>query len=447
MNGGAFIDTLMVASDPSGGAYLAGTFQGRLTFGDLPPLEHTEGEPEPGAFSGRGGTDGFVAKFNVHGTAIWARTLGGVGDDDAVVVGADTSGVHVAGNRVKAARKGRGVYIGKYDRRGQGAWTGKPKGWEAVYARDAAVDPRGNVYMLGMNVPGASSEAELDCEFDDADRPCVGDIQVAIIDAAGKRRWSAGSTGDAQAIAGAIGVDAQGHVRVAGTFSGTLSFGGQSLSSTSDGDLFMVEYDSDGAVVRVRHAARGQMRVVGAAVDPVGNSHVAGVIFGDTSFGERDPVELGLPLPPGFSSSPYSEGLFVARYGPTGDLVWVRPADDPDEERGWLDLGGIAADAAGNSYIMGTGYRWQTTEQGDTLTMEAVDKGGIFVAKYSASGQIEWVEHAGAPYERMGPVGDIAVDARGNIVVTGFAPRDSTFGGLKLAGEGDLFVWQRCDKS
>lgn len=128
------------------------------------------------------------------------------------------------------------------------------------------------------------------------------------------------------------------------------------------------------------------------------------------------------------------------KFDASGELVWAKLAEDPDKDRGFLDVGSIAADAGGNSYILGTAYRWETTGN----VMDAVDKGQLFVAQFDASGNIGWIERSDQPYESGGPLGDIAADADGNLHVAAFAPTGASIGGHKLEGKGDLFVWRRC---
>ena len=99
---------------------------------------------------------------------------------------------------------------------------------------------------------------------------------------------------------------------------------------------------------------------------------------------------------------------------------------------------GIAVDASGNSYV--TGYFADSATFGSTtLTSNGVSD--IFVAKLDSSGNWLWAKNAG--YSGCGTSGNgIAVDASGNIYVTGDFSGSATFGSITLTsnGDSDIFI-------
>jgi Beta-propeller repeat len=97
----------------------------------------------------------------------------------------------------------------------------------------------------------------------------------------------------------------------------------------------------------------------------------------------------------------------------------------------------IAVDATGNSYVTGN-FSGTATFGGFSLTAFAVD---VFVAKYNNSGVIQWVKQIGGAGSF--PKGNsIAVDASGNILLTGYFTNTTDFGGTSLTpvGNNDVFV-------
>jgi Beta-propeller repeat len=98
---------------------------------------------------------------------------------------------------------------------------------------------------------------------------------------------------------------------------------------------------------------------------------------------------------------------------------------------------GIAVDGSGNVYI--TGYYGGTAAFGNTSVTSAGDT-DIFIAKYNSSGAVQWVRSAGGTGIDRGQ--SIAVDAGGNVYVTGFYRATATFGtaSVTAAGNDDIFV-------
>ncbi|MCK6590533.1 MAG: SBBP repeat-containing protein, partial [Polyangiaceae bacterium] len=97
----------------------------------------------------------------------------------------------------------------------------------------------------------------------------------------------------------------------------------------------------------------------------------------------------------------------------------------------------IAADSAGNVYITG-GFQGTIDLGGGPLT----SAGGmdLFIAKFSSSGSHIWSKRFGNAFEQVGR--GIAVDAGGNVYVTGYFGGSVDFGGgpLTSAGGRDIFV-------
>ncbi|UPL50206.1 SBBP repeat-containing protein [Hymenobacter sublimis] len=87
----------------------------------------------------------------------------------------------------------------------------------------------------------------------------------------------------------------------------------------------------------------------------------------------------------------------------------------------------LAVDPAGNTYL--TGYFYDVVTLGTTTLQHT--RGRIFVAKRDPSGRYVWVVQAGGGQREAGT--DIAVDAGGNVYITGyFDNARATFGHLQL---------------
>ncbi|RFS17015.1 SBBP repeat-containing protein [Emticicia sp. C21] len=99
----------------------------------------------------------------------------------------------------------------------------------------------------------------------------------------------------------------------------------------------------------------------------------------------------------------------------------------------------IATDNSGNIYI--TGFYNQTATFG-SITKTAVGSNDIFIVKYNKSGVVQWVRSAGGTsidYARS-----IAVDAGGNVYITGTYNGQATFESTTITASGgsnsDIFI-------
>ena len=113
------------------------------------------------------------------------------------------------------------------------------------------------------------------------------------------------------------------------------------------------------------------------------------------------------------------------------EFQWAQRGGGANADHGYA----VAVDAAGNSYVTGTFDG--AVSFGPTNLTGVVE---IFVAKYNASGALQWVRKFGGPNRDEGKA--IAVDSAGNCYVTGFFTGTVDFGGTNLtsAGGADIFV-------
>ena len=109
----------------------------------------------------------------------------------------------------------------------------------------------------------------------------------------------------------------------------------------------------------------------------------------------------------------------------------------------------IAADPVGNVYVAGTYTGTIDLDPSTTTAYNLVGKGGtdVFVAKYSATGQIMWAKTLdGAANET---IADVVVDGIGNVYVAGtfsgavdFNPDPNVSSTLTAAPGGSAFLWK-----
>ena len=129
----------------------------------------------------------------------------------------------------------------------------------------------------------------------------------------------------------------------------------------------------------------------GVAVDTTGNIFVTGFEYrGD----------LG-----------QSSNVWLRKYDTNGNTLWTETYDNPGHSS---DVArGVALDAAGNVYVTGIERR---DDLGQNLN--------IWLGKYDTDGNILWTETYDSPDHGYDSGEDIAVDAAGNVYVTGCERRD-----------------------
>jgi hypothetical protein len=281
-----------------------------------------------------------------------------------------------------------------------------------------AVDGSGNVYVTG-SFGGTST-------FGGISKTSGGesDIFVAKYNSNGVVQWVQSAGGSVRAYGKSIGLDAAGNVYVAGEYKGTATFGGISKISAGENDIFIAKYNSSGVVQWVQSAGGANSDSgKSLAVDDSGNSYLVGEYFGTASFGAIDKISAG------------SGDIFIAKYNSSGTIQWVESAG------GLLrDIGrGVALDATGNVYVTGTYENTAAFGGGaiNPLSMGGID---IFIAKFNASGVVQWVQSAGGNSFDAGY--SIAIDTSDNVFVTGLYQETADFDGISLisAGNRDIFI-------
>src|SRR5436309_1729298 len=151
------------------------------------------------------------------------------------------------------------------------------------------------------------------------------------------------------------------------------------------------------------------------AVDASGNVCIAGAFHDFATFGDTTLASSG-----GYD-------IFVAKYDPMGELVWVQQAGGSLDDVGY----GIAVDAAGNSSV--TGYFKSPTATFGNLTLTnsaSTNSPDIFVARYDSAGNLLWAKQAGGADADSGYA--IAVDTASNSYLSGVFSGTASFGGVTL---------------
>ncbi|MFH1724484.1 MAG: SBBP repeat-containing protein [Elusimicrobiota bacterium] len=240
-------------------------------------------------------------------------------------------------------------------------YDGPANSLDVVTAMD--VDPTGNVYVTGYSYGLGTSI----------------DYATAKYDPDGNEVWAARYDGPRNMMdyALALAVDAQGHAYVTGMSLGT--------TGANPNDIATVKYDTDGNelwVARYDGPGNNFDQGVAIAVDAAGNVFVAGISRADSR--NRDYVTVA--------------------YDAGGGLKWAARYDSPGG--GFDEATAIAVDRAGNVFVTGRAG----------VGISSLDYATI---KYDGDGQEQWVSMYNGPADGRDEAFAIALDAAGNIYVTG----------------------------
>jgi hypothetical protein len=196
-----------------------------------------------------------------------------------------------------------------------------------------------------------------------------------------------------------ISVDTSGNSYVIGSFDDTATFGSFQLVSNGWDDIFITKYHESGNCLWAKNVGSNFFdHGYGISTDVIGNSYVTGSFFGTATFGTIQLTSFG------------DNDIFIAKYDSSGNCVWAKNAGGNDYDYGT----GISIDANGNCYM--TGYFEGTATFG---TSQLVSSGAndVFVAKYDTSGNFAWVRKFGGAIYDNGE--GISADLNGNIFITG----------------------------
>ena len=303
------------------------------------------------------------------------------------------------------------------------AWVKSAGGNAFDYGTHVATDPHGNTYVTGYFESQARFEdntvlkTETQVEFEKKTKdggsnlPQMGesDIFVAKYNRIGGLDWTFRIGGDSDDIARGLTVDGQGNIYVCGSFISTeLKFGaGQVLKRQADSEIFVAKFTPDGKLAWARGAGSGPGGAANdVAVDLEGNVYVTGYFLGQGVFEDLTLDNAG-----------YVD-IFVARYAPNGELVWVRQIGGRSDDMAT----GIEVDEQGSVYICGAFA--DTMRVSRTIKLEAEGLFDAFVMKLDSEGRTAWAEEEGGYMNDI--AFDLALDPAGNLIVTGgFAGSES----------------------
>ncbi|MCK5306449.1 MAG: SBBP repeat-containing protein, partial [Candidatus Omnitrophica bacterium] len=317
------------------------------------------------------GSDYATVKYDTNGNQLWAARYNGPGNDSdsATSIALDSSGnVYVTGGSSGSGTDSDYATI-KYDTNGNQLWVARYNGSGNYYvdkATSIALDAQGNVYVTGYS--GWSYGPSHDYDY-----------ATIKYDTNGSQLWLAryDSSARSDGVA-AIALDVQGNVYVTGD-------SGYNYRVGTDSDYATIKYDTNGNQLwAARYDGLGNYHDDANAIvlDVQGNIYVTGWSYG-----------IG-------TDSDYA----TVKYDTNGNQLWAARYNGPgnDSDSAYA----IALDVQGNVYV--TGYSSGIGTDDDYAMI-----------KYDTNGNQLWTARYNGPGNSDDRAYAIALDASGNIYVTG----------------------------
>lgn len=394
-------DGYTIARDLVGNIYVAGSFLNQTSIGGV-------------LLSSAGYSDAFVAKFDPTLQPLWVVRAGGPGNDVILSLVVDNAGdVYIGGNANAGATFGtlsvntayqNSLFVAKLSSSGEFLWLADAgsTGTIVPYVNRIAVDNKGYVYAAGHF--GEDVYFGLNTRFESHAYPDT-DIVLAKYTASGGtpvlvRTYGGLSYDSALGLA----VDESGNVYVTGEFSSTIALGSTTLNSSGGFDAFVAKFDNLFNPVWANAISGTGQYDMARAVELSGTSLlVTGYFTGSAKFGSQQVSGAGL------------EDIFVAKYTlADGSLEWVKSAGGTNFDNG-TDLTVLP-----NGDFFVTGYTAGDAKfDGTTIQSQDWD---IFVARYTASGELSWVfNNGGADID----IGYGIASSENSVLLTGFVRKQS----------------------
>jgi hypothetical protein len=165
-------------------------------------------------------------------------------------------------------------------------------------------------------------------------------------------------------------------------------------------------------VQAIRAGGSGSDQGNAVKTDQSGNQYVTGSFSSSAQFGSQT------------LSSQGGADIFLAKYGSGGKLLWVVQAGGSGDDIGF----DVAVGGAGNVYVTGKITDTASFQSLSGLSKTVIGVGEtIFLAKYSSSGTLLWVQTGIAGFSNNEGFGLAIQPVTGMIFVTGRAGNDVTF--------------------
>jgi hypothetical protein len=377
---------IALAVGPSGELVVGSRFTGSIDFGGGPLVSQGNG------------FYAFAVKYDAAGNHVWSNAFGSPlvsGEQIVKAVAIDPLGnvflagefegsIDLGGGSLVSAGQ-RDVFLAKLTSSGQHVWSKRFGAAQADFADDVAVDPTGNVVLLGkygdlVDFGGGSI--------------LTNQAVLVQLTAAGAFAWSRPLVSYLSGWS-SVALDASGNLLSAGGFNNTVDFGGGPLSAPGDFEIYAAKLGAAGNhVYSKKYGSSNPDGAHDVAADGQGNLLMTGEAYPPTNFG------------PG----PMTGNIFATKLDATGNTVFAKDFGGV----GSNNVGrGIAADAMGNVLVIGDFMGSTIDLGGGPFQNPSTVYSAMYIGKLSPTG----AHLSSATYKGVGANGSasgMAIEDAGN---------------------------------
>lgn len=404
-----------IVVDAGGNVYIFGSFGGSCDF-----------DPGTGTFSltSAGSYDIFLNKLDASGNFIWAKRIGGPGQDKAKSMVIDGSGnllitgtfngtVDFDPNSSITLLSSAGqtdIFICKFDASGNLIWANSfgNSGFDYIYA--IATDVSGNVYTTGSYL--ATTDFDPSASVYNLVNVGNHDVFVSKLNSSGSFVWAKSLSGSLDEAGYGISTDVAGNVLITGHFYGTVDFDPSSSTSniTSNGlsDVFIEKLDASGNLLWTKTFG-STFSDFGYAVraDASGNIYSSGYFLGTADL-DPGPGTFTLTSPGGL------EDIYLQKLDQAGNFIWAKQLGGASGDY----CTAMCLDASSNVYLTGFFNGTCDFDPGPaTYSLTSAGSHDVYICKIDASGNFGWAVQFACP--GLDLVYGLDLDASGNVYATG----------------------------
>ena len=317
---------------------------------------------------GNGGEDGMICKFGQGGDLIWARVMGGTGNDQFRSLGIDRDENIVAGGYFQGSAStggptlnaidGEDACLVKYDSSGSVIWARRFGGTNNEQITAVRCAPDGSIYFVGNYYDNISIGS---FNFTSVNSQ---DIFYGKADANGNVVWAKTAGGNSLDFVEAIEVDERENLYFGGFYFDQFLIEGQTHQATGFADdLFYTKFDSAGNLIMFETTHYFDTRAVfGVAVDKQENMIVCGNYIDRLEFGNDTVYSVNQTM-----------DLWIGKHATLPPNVIVEEVTGP---------GGQCVDSALNIQYRVEGY----FEENNVFVGELSSPTGSFASPYVVGG-------------------------------------------------------------
>jgi hypothetical protein len=395
----------------TGRVAITGTFTGSVDFGG-------------GLMTSAGGNDGFIATFEADGTFIAQRQFGDAsGQFGTALAWASTGNLFVTGYFAGTVNMGgsslvslgsNDIVLARYDYR-LGHFSSKKFGDASTQiATDLTIDDGDNVIITGYYQGTVNFGGSL---FTSAGSY---DMFLAKFTSGLAHTWSK-SFGDAGGSQFGSGVSTDGaeSVYLCGYYTGTVNFGGSTLTGLGSNDICVAKFNSAGTHQWSKTFGDANNNVAyRISASPAGDVYITGFFVGAVNFGGGALTSLG------------NEDMFLVKLSTAGSHLWSKRFGDASTQIG-------LAVAADNSAVYLTGDGIGDVDFGGG-NQHAFGGREAYFAKFQPDGTWLWGRLFGDASDQYGTAVDVGA---GYVALGGYFLGSMDFGLGALTASGiDAFL-------